>query len=140
VARPAGGPIPRHPHARQGVPPSGGGSARQRAVAGLRGLDEILVLRVVADAVAGLGLDRLAVGSLPLERRGLGLVVGGVGTLDGPLELAQSRRDVRAGELPNAFAAMSLWAPRRAGGIRGRAGTTSRLACGSAPMMTSARP
>jgi hypothetical protein len=28
-ARPAGGPIPRHPHARQGVPPSGGGSARR---------------------------------------------------------------------------------------------------------------
>ena len=31
AARPGGGPIPADPHARQGVPPSGGGSARQRA-------------------------------------------------------------------------------------------------------------
>jgi hypothetical protein len=30
AARPAGAPIPAHPHARQGVPSSGGGSARQR--------------------------------------------------------------------------------------------------------------
>jgi hypothetical protein len=30
VARPVGGPIPAHPHARQGVQSSGGGSARQR--------------------------------------------------------------------------------------------------------------
>ena len=35
AARPAGGPIPRHPHARQGVPPSGGGSARQPALSSL---------------------------------------------------------------------------------------------------------
>ena len=37
VARPAGGPIPAHPHARQGVPPSGGGSARQAGGAAARG-------------------------------------------------------------------------------------------------------
>ena len=88
-ARPAGGPIPRHPHARQGVPPSGGGSARQRAALGLRGVVEVLV-ELVADAVVGLGLDRLALGALLLARRGLGLVVGGVGALDGLLELASA--------------------------------------------------
>jgi hypothetical protein len=35
VARPAGGRPPRHPHARQGVPSSGGGSARQPALSSL---------------------------------------------------------------------------------------------------------
>ena len=39
--RPVRGPIPRRPHARQGVPCSGGGSARQRAER-LRGVVEVL--------------------------------------------------------------------------------------------------
>src|SRR5215207_5614214 len=45
---PGGGPIPRHPHARQGVPPSGGESARRPAALGLRGVVEVLV-ELVAD-------------------------------------------------------------------------------------------
>jgi hypothetical protein len=40
-ARPGGGPIPRHQHAGQGVPPSGGESAHQRAALELRGAVEV---------------------------------------------------------------------------------------------------
>ena len=69
------------------MPPSGGESARQRAVLGLRGVVEILV-ELVAHAVVRLGLG-LALGALQLADLGLGLVVGGMGALDGLLELAQ---------------------------------------------------
>src|SRR5215216_6653273 len=69
-------------------PPAGG--------ARLRGLVE-LVRQLVADRL--LVLDALLLGALLLASGGLGLVVGGVGALDGLLEPAQRRRDVRAGEL-----------------------------------------
>ena len=62
-ARPGGGPIPRHQHAGQGVPPSGGESAHQRAALELRGA-EVLV-KLVADALIRLGLG-LAPGALLL--------------------------------------------------------------------------
>jgi hypothetical protein len=42
-ARPAGGPIPAHPHARQGVPTSGGGSARPREKPSRRSTSAFLV-------------------------------------------------------------------------------------------------
>jgi hypothetical protein len=45
--------MPRHPHARQGVPPSGGVSARQRPATELRGVVEVVV-ELVADPVVGL--------------------------------------------------------------------------------------
>src|SRR5215218_1312929 len=62
-------------------------------------------LRGLVERVVGLVADRLHVfdvlllGALVLARGGLGLVVGGVGALDGLLEPRQRRRDVRAGEL-----------------------------------------
>src|SRR4051794_8045849 len=62
------------------------------------GLVDVLV-QLVADAVVGLGLDRLALGALLLARRALRRVVVGVGALDGPLEPGQRGGDVRAGEL-----------------------------------------
>jgi hypothetical protein len=54
------------------VPPSGGGSAPP-AGGQLRGLVEVLV-GLVAGWVAGLGLDRPALGALPLAGGDLGLV------------------------------------------------------------------
>jgi hypothetical protein len=60
---------------------------------------EIRVEPVVDRRLGGLALDRLALGSVLLGCRGLGLVVGAVGALDGLLELPQRRRDVRAAEL-----------------------------------------
>ena len=95
-ARPAGGPIPRRPHARQGVPPSGGESARQRAAPAYAASSSVVV-GLVADRLVV--LDGLALGALLLARGGLGLVVGGVGALDGLLEPGQRRGDVRPGEL-----------------------------------------
>src|SRR5215207_9148143 len=71
----------------------GPASGRRR----LRGLVEVLV-GLVDRALVDVGLDGLALGPLPLAGGGLGLVVG-VGALDGLLEPAQRRRDVRAGEL-----------------------------------------
>jgi hypothetical protein len=65
----------------------------------LRGVVEVLVQLVVERALVGARLGRLALGALLLANLGLGLVVGGVGALDGLLEFAQRRGDVRAGEL-----------------------------------------
>ena len=76
-------------HPRVAGRPAGGRSR-------LRGVVEVRVELVVDRAVGGLGLDRLALGALLLARRGLGLVVGGVGALDGLLELASATRG-RAG-------------------------------------------
>src|SRR5919197_2651698 len=64
-ARPAGGPIPRHPHARQGVPPSGGGVGPPAGGDGLRPGVELFV-ELVEDAVVRLQLGRLARGALLL--------------------------------------------------------------------------
>jgi len=90
------GPIPVDPHARQGVPCSGGGSARARADRP-RGVGEVLVELVVDRGLAlrggrGLGVLLLAV-------RALGLLVRGVGAFDRLLELGQRRGYVRPGEL-----------------------------------------
>src|SRR6188472_88538 len=68
------------------------GLARQRAARSLRGAVEVLV-ELVAHAVVRLRLGRLTRGALQLADLGLGLVVGGVGALDGLLELAQRRGD-----------------------------------------------
>ena len=97
-------------------PPAGG--------ARLRGLVEVLV-ELVADAVVRLGLG-LALGALQLADRGLGLVVGGVGALDGLLELASATRG-RAGRR----ASSAPW--RRcpcasSSGSRASAGLTGRRA------------
>src|SRR5215207_5931062 len=86
AARRAGGPIPRHPHARQGVPPSGRRVGPPAGATWLRGLVE-LVRQLVADRLVVLNV--LALGALLLAGGGLGLVVGGVGALDGLLEPAQ---------------------------------------------------
>src|SRR5215207_126401 len=64
----------------------------------LRGLVEVLRGLVVDRPVIGLGVRR-ALGVPLLAGRGLGLVEGAVGALDGLLELAQRGGDVRAGEL-----------------------------------------
>src|SRR3954470_21466438 len=65
---------------------------------GLRGLVDVL-LELVADAVVGLRLGGLARGAVLFARGDLCLVVGGVGALDGLLELRQRNGHVRAGDL-----------------------------------------
>src|SRR4051812_3492996 len=81
------------------APPPGGAplGGRVGPPAGPTGLCGFVEL--VADAVVGLRRDGLVVRALVLAGGGLGLVVGGVGALDGLLEPRERRGDVRAGEL-----------------------------------------
>src|SRR5213592_2532846 len=59
-----------------------------------------LVVELVGDrALVGVRLGRLALGPPLIAGAGLGLVVGGVGALDGLLEPSERRGDVRPGEL-----------------------------------------
>src|SRR5215211_429745 len=66
AARPAGGPIPCRPHARQGVPPFGRPVGSPAGAACLRGLVERLVGPLADRLVI---LDALALGALLLARR-----------------------------------------------------------------------
>jgi hypothetical protein len=78
------------------VPPFGRRVGSPAGGARLRGLVE-LVRQLVADRLLVPYVP--ALGAVLLAGGGLGLVIGGVGALDGLLEPAQRRRDVRAGEL-----------------------------------------
>jgi hypothetical protein len=114
-------------------------SSRRRAALGLRGVVEVLV-ELVADDAVRVRHGRLALGALLLANLGLGLVVGGVGALDGLLELGQRRGTCGPASFFSALVAMSGCELQRVAGKRWLEGTTSRVACRSVAITFSARP
>ena len=129
---PAGEPPPRNR--------CSGGVGFPREVVG--GLVRLRIEYVSFDG--GFLVDRVGLVTAGLARSGCcGLLGGGVlavGALDGALERAQRRREVRAGELAQRLGGVILVGAPARRMDRWLCGTTSREAYCSAAITTSARP